>query len=427
MYKVILENAAGQQLTFSQNSPFTITDIQGLNPPKADINTSEMALIDGAKYNSAKLNMRTINIAFAIEYQAAKNRVELYKVLRSKQPIKFYYNGQYRSVLIDGYIQSIDIDYFEMKQIVTCSILCPEPYFKEAQQVVNELLNIIGAFHFPFASEGGKNLLTYPYFQSNRTDSGLTYTVNSNGSITVDGENTASTTKAFLFRSRDNEHFRLPAGDYILSGGISSTQRMIINYMTEGASTATTLAASSGSDDEFTVTDEIAQYDLQVGLYSSAGAEYDDVTVYPMIRYAEYESDTYQPYGYGQLVFGYISNDVGITIENEGDVECGLIISLNARNAVSNPKIFNYVTGDYFGLTYSLQAADLVVIDTRQGHKSVVLHRGGQIINLFNYIDQDSTWLQLSPDGDTFVYEVGTGSAAELAVTFTHENLYEGV
>lgn len=284
MYEVILENAQGNQLAFAQNSPFTITDIQGLNPPAADINTSEMALIDGAKYNSAKLNMRTINIAFAIEYQAAKNRVELYKVLRSKQPIRFYYNGQYRNVLIDAYIQSINIDYFDMKQIVTCAILCPEPYFKEAQEVVDELLNIIDNFHFPFSS-------------------------------TADPE----------------------------------------------------------------------------------------------------------------IVFGYISNDVGITIENEGDVECGLIISLNARNAVSNPKIFNYVTGDYFGITYNLQASDLVVIDTRKGHKSVVLHRGGQTINLFNYIDQDSTWLQLSPDGDTFVYTVDTGSAAELAVTFTHNNLYEGV
>ena len=284
MYEVILENEQGNRLTFAQNSPFTITDIQGLNPPEADIYTSQMALIDGAKFNNAKLQMRTINIAFAIEYQAAKNRVELYKVLRAKQPIRFYYNGQYRHVVIDGYIQSINIDYFEMKQIVTCAILCPEPYFGEAEAVVNDLLNIISAFHFPFAS-------------------------------------------------------------------------------------------------------------------------------------------TAEP----ELVFGYISNDVGITIENDGDIECGMIITLNARNSCSNPKIFNYRTGEFFGITYSLQAADLVTIDTRQGHKSVKLQRSGSTINLFNYIEQDSTWLQLSPDGDTFVYEVGTGSTADLAVAFTHYNLYEGV
>lgn len=284
MYELILENAAGDQLNFAQNSAFTVTDIEGLNPPDATINTSEIALIDGAKYNSAKLNMRTINIAFAIEYQAAQNRIAVYKVLKSKQYIKLYYNGQYRQVFIEGYIQSIDISYFAMKQIVTVTILCPSPYFREAQEIVNELLNIISSFHFPFASPANPS-----------------------------------------------------------------------------------------------------------------------------------------------IVFGYISNDVGISIENDGDVDCGMIIELYARDAISNPKIFNYVTQDFFGLNYSMQLADLITIDTRQGQKSVTLLRGGVETNIFNYIMEDSTWLQLSANGDTFVYEVGTGATGDLAITFKHYNLYEGV
>ena len=85
MFELILENANGDQLSFAQNSPFTVTEIEGLNPPDATINMSELALIDGAKYNSAKVNIRTINIAFAIEYAAAENRIEVYKVLKSKQ------------------------------------------------------------------------------------------------------------------------------------------------------------------------------------------------------------------------------------------------------------------------------------------------------------------------------------------------------
>lgn len=285
MYELILENAAGDQLTFNQNSPFTISEIQGLNPPDATINTSQLALIDGAMFNSSKLNMRTINIAFAIEYQAAKNRIAVYNVLKSKQYVKIYYNGQYRQVFIEGYISSIDISYFEMKQIVTCTIICPSPYFKEAQMVVDELLNIISAFRFPFAS-------------------------------------TASP----------------------------------------------------------------------------------------------------------QLLMGYISNDVGIVIENQGDVECGMIIQLYARVAVSNPKIFNYITKEFIGLNYTMQQADLITIDTRQGQKSVTLLRGGVESNLFNYVIKDSTWLQLPANGGTFVYEVGDGyDTSDLSVTFNHYNLYEGV
>lgn len=285
MYELILENAAGDQLTFNQNSPFTIIEITGLNPPTATINTSQLALIDGGKFNSSKLNMRTINVAFAIEYQAAKNRIAVYKVLKSKQYVKVHYNGQYRQVFIEGYINSIDISYFAMKQIVTCSILCPSPYFKEAQIIVNELLNIISAFHFPFSS-------------------------------------------------------------------------------------------------------------------------------------------TEDP----QLVFGYISNDVGIVIENDGDVDCGMIIELYARIAVSNPKIFNYITKEFIGLNYTMQQADLITIDTRKGQKSVTLLRGGVTYNLFNYVIKNSTWLQLPANGGTFVYEVGDGyDVADLSVTFNHYNLYEGV
>lgn len=284
MFELILENKAGDQLTFGMNSPFTVTEIQGLNPPSATINTSQIALMDGGKYNSSKMNMRTINVAFAIEYQAAKNRIEVFKVLKSKQYVKLYYNGQYRQVFIEGYIASIDITYFEKKQIVTCSILCPSPYFKEAQDIVNHLRTIISAFHFPFAS-------------------------------------------------------------------------------------------------------------------------------------------TAEP----QLVFSYVSTEIGITVDNGGDVECGMIIELYASGAVSNPKIFNYLTQEYIGLDIDMQAADLITIDTRQGQKTATLLRNGVKTNIFNNVIQGSTWLQLEANGSTFVYEVGTGTPADLDVSFSHFNLYEGV
>lgn len=284
MFELILENAAGDQLTFGQNSPFTVTEIQGLNPPTAIINTSAVALIDGEKFNSAKLNMRTINVAFAIEYQAAQNRIEVFNVLKSKQYVKLTYNGLYRKVWIEGYIQSIDITYFAMKQIVTAAILCPSPYFKGAQEMVNELTNIISAFHFPFAS-------------------------------------------------------------------------------------------------------------------------------------------TEEP----EIVFSYFSTDVGITVENDGDAECGMIIELYARNAISNPKIFNYITQDFIGLNIDMQQADLITLNTKQGQKTATLLRNGVESNVFNYVMQNSTWLQLAANGSTFVYEVGTGNVSDLAVTFRHYNLYEGV
>lgn len=284
MFSLILENKHGDQLTFGMNSPYTIQEIQGLNPPDATINTSQVSLIDGAKYNSGKVNMRQLMIAFAIEYSASYNRIGVFNVLKSKQWVRMYYTGDYRDVYIDGYIQSIAIEYFAMKQIVSVTILCPSPFFKEAQVMVNELKNIINAFHFPFSS-------------------------------------------------------------------------------------------------------------------------------------------TETP----QIVLGYFSDDVGITVENDGDVDCGMIIELYARSAITNPKIFNYITQDFIGLNYSMEAGDLITIDTNKGQKTATLLRDGEEINIFNYVMQNSTWLQLDASGSTFVYEVGSGVLSDLLVTFKHYNLYEGV
>ncbi len=284
MFELRLENAAGDQLTFGVDSPFSVVKIEGINPPKATINTSQVALIDGELFNSSKVNMRTINLAFAIEWEPAKNRIEVYKVLKSKQYVKMYYDGDYRNVYIEGYVQSIDISYFEMVQIVTVMIICPAPYFKQAQEIINELKNVVNMFHFPFSS-------------------------------------TASP----------------------------------------------------------------------------------------------------------QLVFGKIGSSDGVDIENEGDVDCGMIIELYARDTIVNPKVYDYVTGQYIGVVYTMQAADLITIDTRQGQKSVKLLRNAVETNLFNYVMSGSTWLQLPANGSTYVYEVGTGDAGNLVVTFRHNNLYEGV
>lgn len=164
MFELTLENQNGDQLTFGMGTPFTITEIDGLDPPEAEINTSEIALIDGAKFNSSKLETRQVNIAFAIEYSAPYNRTQIYKVLKSKQYIKIYYKGDYRDVYCEGYIKDINISYFEMKQIATVEILCPDPYLRAADEIVTEMTNIIGAFHFPFASTSTPELL-FSYLQ----------------------------------------------------------------------------------------------------------------------------------------------------------------------------------------------------------------------------------------------------------------------
>ena len=285
MYKLTLQNEAGNSLVFNQlGGAFTITEIDGLNPPDATINTSQIAMLDGEKFNSAKVNMRTIEIAFAIEKDAERNRIEVYRVVKPKKAITVYYVSDLRDVYINGYIQSVEIGYFEQKQICTVSILCPFPYWQQAQAVINELSQIIDMFHFPFSS-------------------------------------------------------------------------------------------------------------------------------------------TSEP----QIVFGYLDNLSSVDIENAGDLDTGLIFELYARAQVSNPKIYDYLTQEFIGLNFTMQAADLVTINTNAGQKSVKLLRDGATTNIFNTLMKNSTWLQLPANGGTYTFMVGSGNATDLNVTIKHSTLYEGV
>lgn len=159
MFNMIFENKNGKQLTFGAGSPYTITEFQGLNPPKAVINTNTTATLDGAIFNSSKLEMRSINIAFAIEEDAEKNRLAIYEVIQPKFPLRIYFQSDYLDIFIDGYVEELSIPYFAKKQIVTVSVLCPRPYFKGAQEIINVLSAVIPKFHFPFASTQSRELV----------------------------------------------------------------------------------------------------------------------------------------------------------------------------------------------------------------------------------------------------------------------------
>ncbi len=64
----------------------------------------------------------------------------------------------------------------------------------------------------------GKNLTPYPYYEKTKTVSGVTYTVNSTGTITAKG--TATETATFMCSILSA--FFLPKGNYILTSGISN-------------------------------------------------------------------------------------------------------------------------------------------------------------------------------------------------------------
>ena len=160
MFKCKIENVKNNILTLTQDeSNYQVLSITGLNPPNAQINTSTVAGLDGSKFNSSKLNNRNIVITLKINGDIEANRINLYKYFSTKEWCKFYYENEHRNVYIDCYVENFECDLFVKDEIAQISLICPNPYFKDMEEIIDDISKALAAFEFPFAhgSKGATN------------------------------------------------------------------------------------------------------------------------------------------------------------------------------------------------------------------------------------------------------------------------------
>jgi len=287
MFECKIENTKNNVLTLTQNeSEFQVYDVQGLNPPKAQINVSRVAGIDGTKFNSSKLDERNIVLYIKLRGDIEANRLYLYSFFPTKEWCKFYYKNGSRDVYIEGYVESVEVTSFTNNEIMQVSILCPNPYFKAMNIIIDDISKALALFKFPFS----------------------------------------------------------------------------INYN--------------------------------------------------------------QP-----IAFSSIDTTKITEVDNQGEVDSGLIAEVEVLGSVSSIQIKNTQTGETFTVRHPLLKNDKVIINTNIGEKSIKLIRNGIETNIFASIVKTSTLLQLRTGKNFFSYLVnGSTSYDELIkVVFKHNTMYRGV
>lgn len=150
MFTLAIENAKGNRLRLTQNPNYTLVSVDGLAPVKANINTAVNANFDGSTFKSSRLQNRNIVIMLAVEGAVETNRIELYKFIKVKQKITVYVTNGTRDVYIEGYVENMQVGIFAEKQMVQISVICPNPYFSNANENHEDFSNIQGLFEFPF-------------------------------------------------------------------------------------------------------------------------------------------------------------------------------------------------------------------------------------------------------------------------------------
>lgn len=105
------------------------------------------------------------------------------------------------------------------------------------------------------------------------------------------------------------------------------------------------------------------------------------------------------------IPLGYYDMNMTRAYTNDGDADCGMIITIVAVGNVVNPTIYK-ADGSYIGVNDTMVVGDEIVINTIRGEKSITKNGA----NILNKIKGGSTFLQLDAgdneltidsDGDT--------------------------
>lgn len=179
--RVVIKNdyASNNELNIVLDNPydsntsrgFAITNIKGLGPGKATLNSSEWATVDGAEFTSARLPKRTISIDFTFiptkySESVADIRLLSYKIFPIKEHVRLYFytylwieddhGKMYKDTTvyyIDGRVEKNEPTIWSKSEGCTVDIVCFDPYFKNKDTNEISFGDVQNKFHYPWIDE----------------------------------------------------------------------------------------------------------------------------------------------------------------------------------------------------------------------------------------------------------------------------------
>lgn len=124
------------------------------------------------------------------------------------------------------------------------------------------------------------------------------------------------------------------------------------------------------------------------------------------------------------IEIGFREPSLIANVYNAGDVACGMKIQFKALATVVNPSLFNVNTREYLKINKTMETGEIITVTTHFQNKKVELNKNGVISNAFNWIDLNSTFLQLEPGDNLFRYDADEGiDNLEVSIWYTPQYL----
>ena len=173
----------------------------------------------------------------------------------------------------------------------------------------------------------GKNLIPYPYYHTTKTENGITFTDNGDGSITVNGTATANAT-FYLFRNNKSFINGLNIGDTFTvsvtadkTWDQSATMYLICDYHnSSGGMVSGGFVRNPDNAKTITISDVWNGMTIYLAVYK--GKTVDNITIKPMIEKSETVTE-YEPYTENHVGDKFLAPDstykYKIQLVNSGD------------------------------------------------------------------------------------------------------------
>lgn len=152
------------ELYHPERSGLNVINIDGLGPPKASINSSEVATMDGGIFTSARMSQRNIVLTLGMMFNPIieDSRLLTYKYFPIKKPVHLEIETDRRNVECEGYVESNTPTIFSQNEQTQISIICPDPFFYEKGEGEIAFTGVHPVFEFPFSNESlTENLIEF--------------------------------------------------------------------------------------------------------------------------------------------------------------------------------------------------------------------------------------------------------------------------
>ena len=481
---VTVTNYLGESLTLELSNPFDIginvRSIEGIGPPKGNVNYTEIASGDGGQFNSARVSIRNITMQLGLMPvpTVEESRHRVYKYFPLDQQVTLRFETDKRLCEITGWVEECEPDIFSDDETIDISIVCPDPYFYsvDSQLGTVNFSGVVDEFEFPFENSpdneskiavmamaaranSSHEMMLEDYLQTGIVDSDHYY-VTSYGSYAVAAIEISDASSveirwgaSFLSMTYNFYIFKCPVGQSATEDTLQYVATVKEYWDTANISIDTSDYSQSGMEIYLVVEVENSlqnakQNAVEITLNTSGSPEPepdpepdpepgedngfpDPPGEYPLYPVEVDQADTTNQYiEFASLVYRQEEN-----VPYDGDVPTGVVMRLHATGEVRNITIYNMNTRERIVIStgrikeitgHDFNTGDDIIITTTRGSKSIEYVHEGISYNILNALEKDTDWFMLSKGDNVFAYicEYGT---EDLQFRLEYPTLYWGI